>query len=109
MLQKNTNRVNQELGAEETNTSKNFDGLHQKTNVKDWLGQFYVSKMSGAFWDVTSTRLTSGRPIYGALTGVHESPKLRPTTFCDFGVPDSSISNRHAALLYKLYTFWIDA
>lgn len=106
MLQKNTNRIDQQLGAEETNTSKNFDGLHQKTNVKDWLGQFYVSKMSRTFWDVSSTCLTPGRPIYGALAGVHESPKLWPTTFCDFGVPDPSISNWHAPLWCKLYIFF---
>jgi len=64
------------MGAVVTDASQDFEDRFNKVDVKHWLGQFYVTKVTGTIEDASTVGGAFQASVHGAHTGVTEATKL---------------------------------
>lgn len=91
-------RRHQHLGAIEANASQHLNGLGKEANMKDGLGQIDVTKVTGTFGHVTSTRLTTGGAVNDTLPRIHQTAQFGPPSLHGLGELHPTIGHRHPTL-----------
>ena len=96
-----TNRIHEQLAAEEAHASQDLDGLCQKSNVIHRLREIDVAKVTRTLGHIPCTSLAAWTPVHHPLAWVHQPTKLRTATFHCLRVANTTLSDRHSTLQHK--------